>query len=53
MDQDTYSPNEKIDCNFLLNLEQPEDANVYNARINSAGSKACFQYLVCFTDHQF
>src|SRR5215217_8005665 len=26
---DNFGPAEKIDCSFLLNLEQGEDANVY------------------------
>jgi hypothetical protein len=30
---DNFLPNEKIDCNFLLNLEQTADANVYNASL--------------------
>ncbi len=30
---DNFLPNEKIDCNFLLNLESSGDANVYNASL--------------------
>ncbi len=30
---DPYGPNEKIDCNFLLNLEQTSEANVYSASL--------------------
>jgi hypothetical protein len=30
---DNFLPNEKIDCNFLLNLEGSGDANVYNASL--------------------
>jgi hypothetical protein len=30
---DNFLPNEKIDCNFLLNLEASGDANVYNASL--------------------
>ncbi|MEO6251870.1 MAG: DUF4835 family protein [Ferruginibacter sp.] len=30
---DTYQPNERIECNFLLNLQPTGDLNVYNASL--------------------
>ncbi len=30
---DNFLPNEKIDCNFLINLQQTADANVYSASL--------------------
>ena len=31
---DNFSPNEKIDCNFLLNLQPGNEANVYTATLS-------------------
>lgn len=31
--KDVFQPAEKIDCNFLLNLQPTEEANVYNASL--------------------
>jgi hypothetical protein len=39
---DTYAASEKIDCNFLLNLEQSDDANVYNASLTVQAARPVF-----------
>jgi hypothetical protein len=37
-----FLPNEKIDCNFLLNLQQTEDANVYAASLTIQAARPIF-----------
>ena len=37
---DNFLPNEKIECNFLLNLDPTAETNVYNASLNHTGSTA-------------
>lgn len=37
-----YAPNEKIDCNFLLNLEQTSEANVYTASLTVQAARPAF-----------
>jgi hypothetical protein len=39
---ETYAPNEKIDCNFLLNLESTEEVNVYKASITIQAARPVF-----------
>ncbi len=39
---ETYAPNEKIDCNFLLNLEQTSDLNVYSASLTVQAARPVF-----------
>ena len=39
---ETYAPNEKIDCNFLLNLEQTSEANVYAASLTVQAARPVF-----------
>lgn len=39
---DPYTPNEKIDCNFLLNLEQTSEANVYSASLIVQAARPVF-----------
>jgi len=39
---DNYSPNEKIDCSFLLNLESTGDANVYKGSLTIQSSRPVF-----------
>ncbi len=40
--QDNFLPNEKIQCNFLLNLESSGDANVYNASLTIQAARPVF-----------
>lgn len=40
--KDAYAANEKIDCNFLLNLEQTSDANVYSASLSVQAARPVF-----------
>ena len=40
--QDAFSANEKIDCNFLFNLEQAGDPNVYNATLSIQAARPVF-----------
>ena len=40
--KDAYAANEKIDCNFLLNLEQTSDANVYSASLSVQAARPIF-----------
>jgi hypothetical protein len=39
---ETYGANEKIDCNFLLNLEQTSEANVYSASLTVQAARPIF-----------
>lgn len=39
---DNYSPAEKIDCSFLLNLESTGDANVYKGSLTIQSSRPVF-----------
>ncbi len=39
---DNFQPNEKIDCNFLLNLETTNDVNVYNASLTVQAARPVF-----------
>jgi hypothetical protein len=39
---DNFLPNEKIDCNFLLNLQQTEEANVYSASLTVQAARPVF-----------
>ena len=39
---ETYAPNEKIDCNFLLNLEQTSEGNVYAASLTVQAARPVF-----------
>ncbi len=55
---DNFSPNEKIDCNFLLNLQSTDDANVYAASLTVQSARPVFNssYLspiINFQDEDF
>ncbi len=39
---ETYSPTERIDCNFLLNLESTNDVNVYTASLTIQAARPVF-----------
>jgi hypothetical protein len=39
---DVFQPNEKIECNFLLNLEPTSDANVYTASLTIQAARPIF-----------
>ncbi|MGG9961469.1 DUF4835 family protein [Ferruginibacter sp. SUN106] len=39
---DNFLPNEKIDCNFLLNLEATAETNVYNASLTIQAARPIF-----------
>lgn len=39
---DVFAQNEKIDCNFLLNLEPGADANIYNASLTVQAARPVF-----------
>jgi Domain of unknown function (DUF4835) len=39
---DTYAPNERIECNFLLNLQPSGDLNVYNASLTVQAARPVF-----------
>ncbi|MBS1756969.1 MAG: DUF4835 family protein [Bacteroidetes bacterium] len=39
---DVFGPNEKIECNFLLNLEPGADANIYNASLTVQAARPVF-----------
>ena len=39
---DVFTPNEKIDCNFLLNLDQGAEANTYNASLTIQAARPVF-----------
>lgn len=39
---DSYAPNEKIDCNFLLNLDQTSEQNVYSASLTIQAARPVF-----------
>ncbi len=40
--QDNFLPNEKIQCNFLLNLEATGDANVYSASLTVQAARPVY-----------
>ena len=39
---DAFAPNEKIDCNFLINLEQGSEPNVYTASLTIQAARPVF-----------
>ncbi len=39
---DTYAPNERIECNFLLNLESTSETNVYKASLTIQAARPVF-----------
>lgn len=39
---DVFQPNEKIECNFLLNVESTPDANIYNANLIVQAARPVF-----------
>ena len=39
---DTYAPNERIDCNFLLNVESTDELNVYSASVTVQVARPVF-----------
>ncbi len=39
---DDFLPAEKIDCNFLLNLQQTQDANIYSASLTIQAARPVF-----------
>ena len=39
---DNFLPNEKIECNFLLNIEPTSDVNVYNANLTLQAARPVF-----------
>jgi Domain of unknown function (DUF4835) len=39
---DEFAPNEKIDCNFLLNLQQTDNVNVYTASLTIQAARPVF-----------
>ncbi len=39
---DVFQPGEKIECNFLLNLDATEEANVYNASLTIQAARPVF-----------
>ena len=39
---EAFAPNEKIDCNFLLNLEPGDEANVYTASLSVQAARPVF-----------
>jgi hypothetical protein len=55
---ETYAPAEKIDCNFLLNLEQGDETNTYKATLTIQAARPIFNssYLspiINFQDDNF
>ena len=39
---DNFQPNERIECNFLLNLQPTGDLNVYNASLTIQAARPVF-----------
>lgn len=39
---ETYGASEKVDCNFLLNLEQSDELNVYKAKLTVQAARPVF-----------
>ncbi len=39
---ETYAPNERIECNFLLNLESTDEVNVYKASLTLQAARPVF-----------
>ena len=51
---DNFLPNEKIDCNFLLNLQSTDEANVYSASLTIQAARPVFStsYLSPMVNYQ-
>ncbi len=51
---DNFQPNEKIDCNFLLNLQPTSDANIYSASLTIQAARPVFSstYLSPIVNYQ-
>jgi Domain of unknown function (DUF4835) len=51
---DNFLPNEKIDCNFLLNLQATDEANVYSASLTVQAARPIFStsYLSPMVNYQ-
>jgi hypothetical protein len=51
---DNFLPNEKIDCNFLLNLQSTDEANVYSASLTIQAARPVFStsYLSPMINYQ-
>lgn len=51
---DDFKPNEKIDCNFLLNLQPTPDANIYSATLTVQAARPVFSttYLSPIINYQ-
>jgi hypothetical protein len=51
---DAFLPNEKIDCNFLLNLQPTSDANIYSASLTIQAARPIFNstYLSPIVNYQ-
>lgn len=51
---DNFLPNEKIDCNFLLNLQPTSDANVYSASLTIQAGRPIYNssYLSPIVNYQ-
>ena len=51
---DNYAPNEKIECNFLLNLDPTNELNVYNASLTIQVARPVFNssYLSPLINYQ-
>ncbi len=51
---DNFAPNERIECNFLLNLDPTNDANVYNASLTIQAARPVFNssYLSPIINYQ-
>jgi len=55
---DTYTANERIECNFLLNLESTDELNVYSASLTIQAARPVFNTnylspLINFKDDNF
>ena len=51
---DNFAPNERIECNFLLNLEPTSDLNVYNASLTIQAARPVYNssYLSPIINYQ-
>ncbi|MEI7963676.1 MAG: DUF4835 family protein [Chitinophagaceae bacterium] len=51
---DNFAPNERIECNFLLNLEPTSDLNVYNASLTVQAARPVYNssYLSPIINYQ-
>jgi Flp pilus assembly protein TadG len=50
---ETFQPQERIKCNFLLNLDKALGDNVYKATLTVQAARPVYNYAIRIAGHQF